>query len=136
MIRRPPRSTRTDTLFPYTTRFRSPRLPQEGGIQHAAQAHQGRARALLLRCRPSRDADLAGHALGRRRGSIPCRDKPVSGDLIIRSDRRAAAGTRRDETGKESCRERGVQYVLIPVVAVSLTKTQTTKDSVLHNTKC
>src|SRR3546814_20593080 len=25
MIRRPPRSTRTDTLFPYTTRFRSER---------------------------------------------------------------------------------------------------------------
>src|SRR3546814_95308 len=24
MLRRPPRSTRTDTLFPYTTRFRSP----------------------------------------------------------------------------------------------------------------
>src|SRR3546814_2313222 len=29
MIRRPPRSTRTDTLFPYTTLFRSPQdLPQ------------------------------------------------------------------------------------------------------------
>src|SRR3546814_9045908 len=27
MIRRPPRSTRTDTLFPYTTLFRSGRLP-------------------------------------------------------------------------------------------------------------
>src|SRR3546814_7946172 len=27
MIRRPPRSTRTDTLFPYTTLFRSPCLP-------------------------------------------------------------------------------------------------------------
>src|SRR3546814_19078118 len=27
MIRRPPRSTRTDTLFPYTTLFRSP-LPE------------------------------------------------------------------------------------------------------------
>src|SRR3546814_4387324 len=26
MIRRPPRSTRTDTLFPYTTRFRSKHL--------------------------------------------------------------------------------------------------------------
>src|SRR3546814_19931831 len=26
MIRRPPRSTRTDTLFPYTTLFRSPFL--------------------------------------------------------------------------------------------------------------
>src|SRR3546814_8731591 len=27
MIRRPPRSTRTDTLFPYTTLFRSPHIP-------------------------------------------------------------------------------------------------------------
>src|SRR3546814_13110682 len=29
MIRRPPRSTRTDTLFPYTTLFRSPELEAE-----------------------------------------------------------------------------------------------------------
>src|SRR3546814_11130885 len=29
MIRRPPRSTRTDTLFPYTTLFRSPELGDE-----------------------------------------------------------------------------------------------------------
>src|SRR3546814_13439804 len=28
MIRRPPRSTRTDTLFPYTTLFRSPAVPE------------------------------------------------------------------------------------------------------------
>src|SRR3546814_6458825 len=33
MIRRPPRSTRTDTLFPYTTLFRSfNTLPQSGHI--------------------------------------------------------------------------------------------------------
>src|SRR3546814_19817137 len=30
MIRRPPRSTRTDTLFPYTTLFRSPHRGLEG----------------------------------------------------------------------------------------------------------
>src|SRR3546814_14270554 len=30
MIRRPPRSTRTDTLFPYTTLFRSNRRPDAG----------------------------------------------------------------------------------------------------------
>src|SRR3546814_2930866 len=30
MIRRPPRSTRTDTLFPYTTLFRS--LDQQAGL--------------------------------------------------------------------------------------------------------
>src|SRR3546814_8226390 len=29
MIRRPPRSTRTDTLFPYTTLFRSPALVEQ-----------------------------------------------------------------------------------------------------------
>src|SRR3546814_2305895 len=33
MIRRPPRSTRTDTLFPYTTLFRSDlRLPRDGFV--------------------------------------------------------------------------------------------------------
>src|SRR3546814_3444229 len=30
MIRRPPRSTRTDTLFPYTTLFRSPPSDSRG----------------------------------------------------------------------------------------------------------
>src|SRR3546814_16839598 len=30
MIRRPPRATRTDTLFPYTTLFRSAALAQRG----------------------------------------------------------------------------------------------------------
>src|SRR3546814_18842292 len=33
MIRRPPRSTRTDTLFPYTTLFRSARAEQRGRCQ-------------------------------------------------------------------------------------------------------
>src|SRR3546814_5548384 len=34
MIRRPPRSTRTDTLFPYTTLFRSGRRGQQRGGKH------------------------------------------------------------------------------------------------------
>src|SRR3546814_3189070 len=36
MIRRPPRSTRTDTLFPYTTLFRSARRRSAGGAGGAA----------------------------------------------------------------------------------------------------
>src|SRR3546814_2803170 len=32
MIRRPPRSTRTDTLFPYTTLFRSGRALRDGPL--------------------------------------------------------------------------------------------------------
>src|SRR3546814_13476863 len=41
MIRRPPRSTRTDTIFPYTTRFRSlpAQLPQVA--QHLRRAQEG-----------------------------------------------------------------------------------------------
>src|SRR3546814_17281289 len=35
MIRRPPRSTRTDTLFPYTTRFRSLHRQQPVRVDHA-----------------------------------------------------------------------------------------------------
>src|SRR3546814_7005736 len=35
MIRRPPRSTRTDTLFPYTTLFRSPRSIMQDALMAA-----------------------------------------------------------------------------------------------------
>src|SRR3546814_15157232 len=42
MIRRPPRSTRTDTLFPYTTLFRSPRArARQGGGGAARGRDQG-----------------------------------------------------------------------------------------------
>src|SRR3546814_11364071 len=34
MIRRPPRSTRTDTLFPYTTLFRSKKRPRFSSEMH------------------------------------------------------------------------------------------------------
>src|SRR3546814_8128211 len=37
MIRRPPRSTRTDTLFPYTTLFRSRRGPAIARSAHPAK---------------------------------------------------------------------------------------------------
>src|SRR3546814_6384330 len=39
MIRRPPRSTRTDTLFPYTTLFRSSRDSGSHGRQDAQEPH-------------------------------------------------------------------------------------------------
>src|SRR3546814_6693271 len=40
MIRRPPRSTRTDTLFPYTTLFRSQRDGAERHREDAAEEQQ------------------------------------------------------------------------------------------------
>src|SRR3546814_4151269 len=55
MIRRPPRSTRTDTLFPYTTLFRSGKRARDAdkrvmdsgdvrGLQRAERARQLRSR--------------------------------------------------------------------------------------------
>src|SRR3546814_8183776 len=78
MIRRPPRSTRTDTLFPYTTLFRSAQVGQQVDLQRgqrdrAKQQHRdpehrhGDAAA-------GRNADQPGaHAVapGRRTFGVP-----------------------------------------------------------------
>src|SRR3546814_14092528 len=51
MIRRPPRSTRTDTLFPYTTLFRSAgQVDAVGGDDHGAApwAAEGQRGGVLL----------------------------------------------------------------------------------------
>src|SRR3546814_17477470 len=74
MIRRPPRETRTDTLFPYTTLCRS-------GVAElrtaACDAH--------LRERPARQADVM-HSLGgvEKRAALLC----IGGadDLIVHDD--------------------------------------------------
>src|SRR3546814_8655781 len=44
MIRRPPRSTRTDTLFPYTTLFRSQR--ESSGLRRVARLRTNWSRRL------------------------------------------------------------------------------------------
>src|SRR3546814_19859782 len=55
MIRRPPRSTRTDTLFPYTTLFRSPALDRRRGAladRASGGGVGGQARRAVPRRRP------------------------------------------------------------------------------------
>src|SRR3546814_3666638 len=50
MIRRPPRSTRTDTLFPYTTLFRSAVEAVEGGrVAGFMRSHGARVSAARRR---------------------------------------------------------------------------------------
>src|SRR3546814_6921397 len=67
MIRRPPSSTRTDTLFPYTTLFRSPRRAflgagprQPGAARNARPARAGARRddPLLDACHGARRTPL------------------------------------------------------------------------------
>src|SRR3546814_11664725 len=94
MIRRPPRSTRTDTLFPYTTLFRS-----AGDAGWLCPVAAGRRR------------------LGRRRlsGGVPAADSdpvllhPAAGTIRLYGARGLSDGS--VEIGRASCRERVCQYV-------------------------
>src|SRR3546814_1807859 len=62
MIRRPPRSTRTDTLFPYTTLFRS----RAGAIETADARRLGHAerRLPLERAKHFQPAGQRPHEIG------------------------------------------------------------------------
>src|SRR3546814_17942370 len=104
MIRRPPRSTRTDTLFLYTTLFRSfektllIRADFQGGCPHCVEPLQ------------------LGMAFSRitQRPRLPAPPKQTTG----------SQATRRGpfQTGRASCRERLGRDVSRPVVAGSLKK--------------
>src|SRR3546814_13160982 len=113
MIRRPPISTRTDTLFPYTTLFRS----------HGAHLHRIGARFQYSQNTPR--TKLPTQA-GQRGGD----GRWVMGEIVVDIDAAHAAaqlhapldalegrqclyaGLRADaqEIGRESGRERGGQY--------------------------
>src|SRR3546814_579332 len=79
MIRRPPRSTRTDTLFPYTTLFRS------AGQHRAARSHPGTTSGLERRHRRLHPSAARAPGLDRlrvdRRADEPpaaaCRRQPL-----------------------------------------------------------
>src|SRR3546814_6702021 len=62
MILRPPRSTRTDTLFPYTTLFRSLRVHRERADRVQAEA--------VVEVLEGVVEDDEGHALHRRQGRL------------------------------------------------------------------
>src|SRR3546814_12745207 len=102
MIRRPPRSTRTDTLFPYTTLFRSlGLLRSEVRIVGAVACGQGEvlaARGLLRQ----RVIHIKAHRLARleHRAQLPVEQRVLGLQV--------GGG---DEIGRESCRERVCQYV-------------------------
>src|SRR3546814_15511567 len=63
MIRRPPRSTRTDTLFPYTTLFRSPGTVGKKRKSQPAQSELGK----ITTIHESQYSKGAATVQGRRR---------------------------------------------------------------------
>src|SRR3546814_13721536 len=107
MIRRPPRSTRTDTLFPYTTLFRSPYVqPALPGV--VVTPRPGVATRVLLPMAAAGE----GEGVLRRDGGNPTAGLRV--ELVHAEGRvRAATLTEFDgcQIGKASCMERVWQYV-------------------------
>src|SRR3546814_19996241 len=85
MIRRPPRSTRTDTLFPYTTLFRSCPGQGTGTLQVWRAAHPADAAARIQRDRPDSAA-----LLRRGRATAFDRAQPARAGDLLRGRRRPA----------------------------------------------
>src|SRR3546814_8596921 len=67
MIRRPPRSTRTDTLFPYTTLFRSEQATLHATFRQLQRPTLQRHGMLGNRQRSARRADIGIGTHNRRR---------------------------------------------------------------------
>src|SRR3546814_16062702 len=105
MIRRPPRSTRTDTLFPYTTLFRSV-LAGAGDAHGLARERRLDARQNLAVAADLIDAQAVqalAHRLGRRIAPAPLgAGDGVADEAIVEVD---------EQIGRASCRERVCPYV-------------------------
>src|SRR3546814_11771715 len=102
MIRRPPRSTRTDTLFPYTTLFRSFLAAHFDGA--SADGHFDRVVVQRV---------VAGGAGFLVHGGSPwaARDRANAGDHAADCAAVRIFSDSRCEIGRASGRERVCQYV-------------------------
>src|SRR3546814_17862360 len=83
MIRRPPRSTRTDTLFPYTTLFRSHRSAE---VAHRIRPVCNRAEIEIASGAATGDADLGVHggigaAVDRIDAGVAAAQLQIEGEL-------------------------------------------------------
>src|SRR3546814_2914985 len=88
MRRRPPRSTRTDTLFPYTTLFRSVLLAVVHVGGDVADDARGRLEAVeffsghrIDRLQIALEGAVEDHVAGRREGAGPHRSEEHTSEL-------------------------------------------------------
>src|SRR3546814_11547986 len=104
MIRRPPSSTRTDTLFPYTTLFRSLwdlDVAHQDHVFHTAQALAG-----AVGVERTHGAIMAGVHCGQQIKALRAAD--FAKDDTIRTHTQSVLD---EEIGRASCRARVCQYV-------------------------
>src|SRR3546814_17675314 len=121
MIRRPPRSTRTDTLFPYTTLFRSWRrvvraVDRADRRQHAASLFLHRSHGVRTGVGGAADAD--------RRPPRLRREPPGGRGGHSDADQ---AGALPADMGGGTCRGRVCQSVVLAVAPRTFKKTKLCK---------
>src|SRR3546814_17214762 len=102
MIPRPPRSTRTDTLFPYTTLFRSRAAHAGEDIRSRRTRTEQKSAAKVLNGR------FGISAIGMQPPTSSPR--PAAGGIACKSARHQRLGGI-GQLGRASCRERVGQYV-------------------------
>src|SRR3546814_14312244 len=103
MIRRPPRSTRTDTLFPYTTLFRS--LIRDTGMINM------RKTILITGASSGLGRGMAREFAARGRDLALCARRTERLDELKAELLAAHPGIRIEEIGSATCMERVCQYV-------------------------
>src|SRR3546814_19092667 len=116
MIRRPPRSTRTDTLFPYTARFRSSR--GVGAVPGAAATGRGPLAGVRVLefagLGPAPFCAMLLSDLGADVVMVDRKDRPAPApDAVTHRGRRHLPLDLKNaaEIGSAPCRERVCQYV-------------------------
>src|SRR3546814_20099108 len=105
MILRPPRSTRPDTLFPYTTLFRSFLV----GIEACSNSHHWARELIAL----GHDVRLMPAQYVRpyvKRGKNDAADAEAICEAVTRPTMRFVAVKTPEQIGRASCRERVCQY--------------------------
>src|SRR3546814_20709246 len=104
MIRRPPRSTRTDTLFPYTTLFRSNRPERlSGGFGADVRKSLAQRQAWLVE---QGLAQQEGQGIRTRRNLLLVLQQRELDRTSRQIEQETGLGY---EIGRASCRERGCQ---------------------------
>src|SRR3546814_1237373 len=100
MIRRQPRSTRTDTLFPYTTLFRSlrPVVIETGYTRHAEGSVLFKAGDTHVLCNASVHEKVPPFLKGREQGWVTAEYGMLPRSTHTRSDREAARGKQSGRT--------------------------------------
>src|SRR3546814_18334994 len=125
MIRRPPRSTRTDTLFPYTTLFRSrPRrfsLARGHRLNPLGDVGSKGKRRPTERCEIQRFSPSSA-SRARSYSALAHTSRDGGGGAGIALGRPAEDVFSPPKIGREACREGGAPYVEFGRVPISIQK--------------